>query len=228
MLWRPKSISQLVLLGLLTVIAPLCLAIFFTVQTLDELAIRNSQVSHSAVSLTRISQVFQSDLLNLERRARQYLTLQDDALLEMFQREREQSLGHLVDIKAILELTGAPDSSLRDERERLAGIMEALPVDPSGLDEQLDVFTELGSSSQEFQRLSQAYVDSQLAQHRAHTDELQDWLVVMVSLLGAMTAAFSFALIYWVNKPIRQIEEEIHNLGARPKNSSLCATCPTS
>ncbi len=214
MFWRPKSISQLVLLGLLTVIAPLCIAIFFTVQTLDELAIRNSRVSQTAVSLTRISQVFQSDMLNLERRARQYLTLQDASLLEMFKREREQSQGQLTEIRRILTETGTPDIALHQVRDGLADIMSALPVDAAELSTQLGLFAELGVSSQQFQRLSQAYVDSQLAQHRAHTDELKDSLLVMVSLLAALTAGFSLALIYWVNKPIKQIESEIHHLGA--------------
>ena len=36
--WRPRSVLQLVLVGFFTALAPLCLAILFTVQTLEDLA----------------------------------------------------------------------------------------------------------------------------------------------------------------------------------------------
>ncbi|MBP9034246.1 MAG: hypothetical protein KBG29_10165, partial [Pseudomonadales bacterium] len=73
----------MILLGFLTVVAPLSAALVLAVQTLVEQAVENARLNERTVTLTRSTQQLQGDLLDLERRTRQYATLQDPALLRL-------------------------------------------------------------------------------------------------------------------------------------------------
>lgn len=70
-LWRPRSVLQLVLVGFIIAVAPLCLAILFSVQTLEDLAANNRKVTRDVVDVTRLGQAIQNELLQLERHTRQ-------------------------------------------------------------------------------------------------------------------------------------------------------------
>ena len=90
--FQPKSVLQLVVIGFLVVVAPLCLAILYTVQTLGELSENSRSVTAQVITLNRHGQELQRDLLDLERRARQYLTLKNADLLVLFNEEKKNVL----------------------------------------------------------------------------------------------------------------------------------------
>lgn len=215
MSWRPRSILQLMLFGLMTVVAPLCVAIFYTVETLDGLAKQGQSVNQKTIALTRASQHFKSSLLDLERRARQYVTLGDKDLLVLFVRERQQLLMTLQHIEATLvSVDSEADLIMRTRWQQLDEILQSLPESGPGIKKSLSLFDQLGARSAEFQELVQGYVDQQLAGLGQHASEIQRSLLVMVSLLAVMTFAFSIMLIYWINTPIRQIRRQIRKLGS--------------
>jgi two-component system sensor histidine kinase GlrK len=87
-IWQPRSVLQLVLVSFFAALAPLCVAILFTVQTLGQLADKNRDVTRVVVDVTRLGQEVQGEVLELERRARQYLALAEPDLAELFERER--------------------------------------------------------------------------------------------------------------------------------------------
>lgn len=226
MFWRPGSIRQLVLLGLLAVLAPLCIAIFYTVQAIDELSSRNDQVTRGVVSVTRITQLFQFDVLELERRARQYLTVGDESLLELFVRERERLGPQLAEIGKTLQAAQTPDTQLILAQKRLSGLLASLPEDREGLQKNLALFAVLAEMNQEFQQLSQAYVDTQVELNRKHATEIRDSLYLMVGLLAIFTVIISFLYVYWVNSPIKQLESQIANLGSGDMDSPIAISGP--
>ena len=96
-LFQPKSVLQLVIIGFLVVVAPLCLAIMYTVQTLGELSENSRAMTTQVITLNRHGQELQRDLLELERRARQYLTLKNDDLLQLFNQEKRSVLFSALD-----------------------------------------------------------------------------------------------------------------------------------
>ncbi len=215
MLWRPRSILQLVLLGLFTIIAPLCGAIVYTVQTLDKLAQENESISRTVVSLTRASQVLQSDFLDLERRAHQYITLAESSLFDLFVSEHELLLGQLDDLELIVVQVDTPHGRpLRNIHGQLREILKSIPTTERQLVGAMAVFDELNITNIRFQNSSSTYVDLLLQQHWVHTEEIKDSLLLMVSLLMVATIVFSLLFIYWISTPIKQIETEIRQLGA--------------
>ena len=57
--FQPKSVLQLVVIGFLVVVAPLCLAILYTVQTLGELSENSRSVTAQVITLNRHGQELQ-------------------------------------------------------------------------------------------------------------------------------------------------------------------------
>ena len=78
--WQPRSVLQLVLFSFFAALAPLCAAILFTMQTMGELADKDRDVTQLVVEVTRLGQEVQHEVLELERRAGQYLALSDPNL----------------------------------------------------------------------------------------------------------------------------------------------------
>lgn len=226
MTWRPRSILQLVLLGLLAVVAPLCVAIFYTLQTLGALAQQSAAVSEAVVSVTRVTQVFQSDLLDLERRARQYLTLEDESLMALFRDERERLLGQLEAMARDPGLLQAPDAALESARASLAQSLAALPDAGPELQDHLAAFGDLTHRNERFQQLSQAYVDRRLADYRTHAEDIKNSLLMLVSALALLTVALSLVFIYWISRPIRQLETEIRLLGQSGPGRAISISGP--
>lgn len=226
MIWRPRSILQLVLLGLVAVVAPLCVGIFYTLQTLGALAQESALLSEAVVSVTRVTQVLQSDLLDLERRARQYLTLEDESLLALFRDERARLLSQVEDMARVRSLSEVPDPALERAREAVASALRALPGEGDDLAGQMGAFGDLFRANERFQQLSQAYVDRRLAGYRAHADDIRRSLLWLVSALALLTVFLSLVFIYWVSRPIRQLEAEIRQLGQSGPGRAISISGP--
>ncbi|MEH6357484.1 MAG: HAMP domain-containing sensor histidine kinase [Pseudomonadales bacterium] len=228
MLWRPRSILQLMLFGLITVVAPLCVAIFYTVQTLDELARQNQSVNQQTISLTRSSQVFESSLLDLERRAGQYVALGDNDLLDLFVHEREQLLITLRQIESTLVgVQSDAGSSMRSTQQQLYDTLQSVPDSGADLAKALSSFEQLADGSAAFRDLVQSYVDQQLDELGMHAEDIQQSLMLMVALLAVLTFAFSLLLIYWINTPIKQLERQIRQLGRGDMSQEIRISGPS-
>lgn len=227
MLWRPRSILQLMLFGLITVVAPLCVGIFYTVQTLDELARQNQTVNQQTISLTRSSQLFESSLLDLERRARQYVTLGDVNLLELFVRERQQLLLTLEQINATLtDIEHESGAALRQQWQLLNDELRSIPEDGGEIMAALPLFDELGDGGNIFRQQVKAFVDLQLTALASNAEDIQRSLMVMVALLAVLTLTFSLLLIYWIATPVKQIGRQIRLLGSGDMSQAIRISGP--
>ncbi len=225
--WQPRSILQLVLLGLFIVIAPLCVAILYTLETLDELSLKNSSINHNVVALTRSSQALHSDILGLERRARQFVTLGDNDLLTLFQREHQQLQEVLGEIEILLKLdeTGSNVDSVKAQ-QAISRTLQSIPLDGNELKKSLSTFHQLSEQNIDFQQLSNLYVDSQISEHGRHTEQIKDSLMLMVAMLAVLTFGFALIFIYWINTPIKQIGSEIRQLGSGDLSRSINISGP--
>lgn len=227
MLWRPRSILQLMLLGLVTVVAPLSVAIFYTVETLGDLTQQNESVNQQTISLTRSSQLFASRLLDLERRARQYIALDNNELLDLFGHEREQLLTVLRQIATTLaEIQTDSGDSMRSTQQQLYKTLQSVPDSGADIAQSLRLFSQLAENSAKFQELVQDYVDRQLSQLGKHARDIRQSLMMMVALLAVLTFAFSLLLIYWINSPIKKLERQIRRLGSGDMSQKIRISGP--
>ena len=224
--WQPKSVLQLVLVGFFTAVAPLCVAILFTVQTLGQLSADNRRVTSSVVTMTRLGQALQRDLIDIERPALQFLTVNRPSLLELFYQEKKLIMEKLVALK---QLTGT-DVAAIDTLKNLVGELELKsPQAPALLVSQSQLTQQFDTIHRERQRLRDAlelYVDQLLAASAEEADSIKDSLLVMVFSMALATLAVMFFFIYWINRPVKSLAEEIKLLGAGDLSRSINISGP--
>ncbi|MDZ7782405.1 MAG: HAMP domain-containing sensor histidine kinase [Halioglobus sp.] len=226
-LWQPRSLQQLVLISFFAALAPLCLAILFTVETLGELSEKNRRVTHTVVDATRLGQEIQRDVLELERRARQYLALADLELAQLFKRERDIIMEKLTSLQRIMPTTSPDIGGLRrslarlslprplTEEEVTAGA--AMPRE-SRLDHDFAVINE---QRQAVRTWLDSSVDQLVRQNAVEAESLIDNLILQLSMLAAATLALLLLLAFWINKPVRDLTKEIHQLGTTGLSHSI-------
>jgi two-component system sensor histidine kinase GlrK len=213
--WRPRSTLQLVLLAFFFVLAPLCAAIFFTLQTLDHQAKHGERLSRELVSLTRSSQQLGSDLLDVERRARQYATVGDTGLLALFQQgaqtalERVRHLSTLLDRKEQTLL-----NSLEWELQALLAEIPQLAAEAPQASRVLAGFDRLNLLDQRLGQTVQQYVDAALRDQQTQAGILKESLFSLIALLALVTLTSALFFIYWITSPIRALKREVRALGA--------------
>jgi two-component system sensor histidine kinase GlrK len=218
--WQPRSVLQLVLVGFFTALAPLCLAILFTAQTLEDLAANSRAVTREVIEVTRLGQEIQAELLQLERHARQYLTLFDPELSRLAQEERALLLQQLGDLQVRVTGLGVDAAALVESLQEL-DLARPAPTDASG--EPLQATVEVERLDQSFaiitqhrrglQQWLQTWVDELQDSTAAQAEVVIDALYVQLTFLAFATLALLLLFSYWINRPVQQLTAEIHKLG---------------
>lgn len=219
-LWQPRSVWQLVVVSFFAALAPLCVAILFTVQTLGELADRNRDVTQIVVDATRLGQEVQRDVLELERRARQFLALDDAELAQLFERERGILLEKLAALQERVPSNSSDVNSLLQSLARLTitaseptGVAQPRDIEPASGQRLDQAFTVISAQGRAVQKWLLASVDQLLEKNAAEADSLVDALVLQLYLLAFATLALLLLFAYWINKPVKDLTLEIHQLG---------------
>ena len=224
--WQPRSVLQLVLVSFFAALAPLGVAMLFTVQTLGELTDKDREATRLVVEVSRLEQEIQRDVLELERRARQYLALGEPELAQLFETERA-SLADKLDILQDRIASQSPDiNGLKQSLARLnlatfqppetadpqayAGATSAESMPIQRLNQSFGVISE---QRQAVQKWLQASVDQLLEKNAEEADSLLDYLILQLLLLALVAFALLLLFAYWINKPVKDLTQEIHQLG---------------
>ena len=224
--WQPRSVLQLVLVSFFAALAPLGIAILFTLQTLGDLSDKDRQVTRLVVEITRLGQEIQSDVLELERRARQFLALDEPELAQLFEKERailadkletlqarigSQSPDIKSLIKSLAQLTLATSGPPETPVSQISvGPGSAISAPTQRLNQSFDIISE---QSQAVQKWLLASVDQLLEKNAEEADSLIDYLVLQLLLLALVALALLLLFAYWINKPVKDLTQEIHQLG---------------
>jgi len=197
-------------------LVPLCVAILFTVQTLGDLAERNREVTGTVVEMTRLEQEIQRDVLELERRAGQFVALGDGELAELFTRERATLLEKLRSLKERVP-SESPDLS------RLIGTLSGLSLTPPSvaidatpdtLDSRLGhEFSVINDQSKAVKQWLLTSVDRLLRENAEEAETYIESLILQLTALASATLAVLLLLALWINKPVKDLKNEIHQLG---------------
>jgi len=218
--WQPRSLSQLILFSFFAALAPLGVAILFSVQTLAEMAEKNREITDIVLDVTRLGQEIRQDVLEIERRTRQYLAIADPELADLFELERARLT---VKIKTLQELIPSDSTEIND----LLGSLERLDLVPahnvatlenlgivSLTQSDLDLkFSVINTQSKAVESWLQTAVDQLLQKNSEYANDHIDSLLWQLSLLAATTLALLLLFAHWINKPVKDLTKEIHNLG---------------
>ena len=216
--WPPKSVQQLVLASFILAVMPFGIAILFTMQTLEELVASNRKITGEVVEVTRLGREVQRDVLELERRAFQYMALADADLAELFERERTIILDKLQALQDRLPPQSTRITALENSLKQLSlGTQAQYPLlestAPNPGDVLADAFSLIGEQEGAVQRWLQASIDHLLEQQAAEADNITDSVTLQIGLLLAATLALLLFVTRWINRPVQHLIQEVHQLG---------------
>lgn len=213
---RPRSILQLVLTGFGVVTIPLVVAFFITAVSVSELSDIGQQAVLRAAGVVQESRVLAEQAAAMERNGRQYLVLEDPALLELY-RQRRSQFRRAAEALHRLELTGIQRSLLKELEDLEGDLYRRLTArDPRAAATEIDprelaVLTSLargvlGDSGQLITADIQALSDSA---KRVHRLLLWETVALVPAALG-LGGIFVFLII----RPLRSLNTTIHRLAA--------------
>ncbi|HVE49108.1 MAG TPA: HAMP domain-containing sensor histidine kinase [Casimicrobiaceae bacterium] len=215
-MYYPRSFLKFILLGFLLVSLPLIYALAELILSLDRLASQSREEVLQSAQAARSSRVLFEQTATLERLVRQYLILEDQALVDDYNRLR-------VDFRATtLQLSQLPlERTYLAALERLAeseNLLHQRLVSPrKGPDTSAELaegYAQLGDGAQTI--LTAAYTLTQNAIERLQETAAQGrekWLwLALATIAIAIALAIFFAML--IARPIRQLDSAIRRMGS--------------
>lgn len=211
--FRSTSILQSILTGFFLVALLLIIALVVAIVSVDRLAKQSRQAVVDAADTLHSSQLLATDITMMERAARQFRVVRDPALYDVYLERRMRFLDdadHFV-ARPLSDLQRGRIELLRAEE---AETFEALSAGhPEAIRKALEQFGSLNA-------LARAILTESGEWIRREAKEIQDTAAGMQHQLIWQAAAFIpgaliLAAVYGalINKPIRQIDRAIRDLG---------------
>jgi two-component system sensor histidine kinase GlrK len=215
-LFRTRSILQLILIGFVVVTVPLIVALITSAFYVDRLAKYGQRSVLEAMAATQSSRMLIEHAVAMERSARQFQVLNDQALLDVY-RDRHAQF-QLVAHDMLEQLSLAPNQ--RDaivdmvSREQMvyARLTDANPT-PGAIAAALDAFPVISASGRAIladssQRIAESVNEMQGLANRAQNLLLWETMALIPAAIGLVLL---FATL--VIKPLGQLHRAIRRLG---------------
>ncbi|MFC1684018.1 ATP-binding protein [Pseudomonadota bacterium] len=213
--YRLKSILGLILAGFALAAAPLVMALINGVSYVEDMADHSQQAVRQVVRMTQTSRMLVEQLTAMERNARQYQVVGNQALYDVYEsthRQFQQTQARLRELQ--------PNPAQQHRLETLAGREQHLfqqietyrPGSEEGRQAVLE-FVALSNLAQEILAASNDLVDQEEVLMEARAEKAKQDLLLNVMGLGpaALFLALIFAML--IAKPIRQLAQAIRQLG---------------
>ncbi|MGH8288880.1 MAG: ATP-binding protein [Steroidobacteraceae bacterium] len=213
---RPKSLSGLMLFGLLLLALPLLVAIITAALQIRSLATKGQQIVIEGVTAARASQQLFSEIASLERTARLYDVLNDKTSLDAYKQD-DQALT-ATRAKLYVDATNATRQTLaelgRVQREIYATVLTTAlsngAAETPGLARQ---FGALSALVDKVAQQSNEQIDAEVASLQARTDHARERLFWQAALLLPLTLIAIITLTLVVGRPLRYIDRAINDIG---------------
>jgi two-component system sensor histidine kinase GlrK len=213
---RPKSLSGLMLFGLMLLALPLLVAIITAALQIRTLTTTGQRIVIEGVTAARASQELFSEIASLERTARLYDVLNDPKLLDSY-RQEDQAFSAT---RAKLYVDAMPgtrqtlDEVARVQRSIGTAVMTA-PASTSATDQAAltNQFSTLSGLVDKVAQQSNQQIDSEVASLRHQTDRARERLFWEAAGLLPVTLIEIIMLTLVVGRPLRQIDRAINEIG---------------
>ncbi|HZO23477.1 MAG TPA: hypothetical protein VFB37_13320, partial [Steroidobacteraceae bacterium] len=226
---RPKSLSGLMVLGLVLIAVPLLVAIFTAALQIRELADTGQKIVIEGVTGARASQELYSQITSLERTAQLYNVLNDAKLLDLYRQQdarltvtREQLNQHAAkDARLTLGQVGELQNSIR-----LMVLSMTAGKGTANMSALSRKFTELSGLVDKVAEQSNAQIDSEVGSLETQTQHARRRLLWQAALLIPLTMVAIFALTVAVGRPLRQLDRAISELGQGSFTNQIAVSGP--
>jgi two-component system sensor histidine kinase GlrK len=203
------------LVGFLLVVVPLLLALINATYEVDRLVAQGQRALFATVRATQSSQLLVEAITDMERNARQYKVLGDQALLEVYKENHDK----FVDTTRRLSALNLP--VLQRERLAMMVTVEAevtdrltqFAHDAPEVSAAVDGFTGLARDARKMLVDNRKLVEREVGNLENNGAEVQRSLVIQAMALvpGALVMAAIFTVL--ITRPIRQMDTAIRRLG---------------
>ena len=209
----PKSLNGFLLLGLSVLAGPLLFAILNATLQMRELAATSQRLVADSVQTTRLSQDLYAQIALLERSARLYEVLKDDAVLAAFRHHDEQLSTTVEALGGQLRARNAHVllSRLSDQQEQIRSLILNGPQDQSA--QLATAFVTLGDQAAAAADLSNQQIDADVGALQGPTDKATRELLLESSLLLPLVLIAVLLFALRLSRPLRQIDRAIGELG---------------
>jgi two-component system sensor histidine kinase GlrK len=226
---RPKSLSGLMLFGLMLIALPLLVAIITAALQIRTLATAGQRIVIEGVTAARASQQLFSQIASLERTARLYDVLNDSKLLESY--EQEDEMFSATRSKLYLDATNDARRTLAQVAVVQKSIRDAVLTTPAstaatntaGLTRQ---FSTLSALVDKVAEQSNEQIDGEVASLQRQTDRARARLFWYVALLLPLTLIAILTLTLVVGRPLRHIDRAIDDIGHGKINNPIAVRGP--
>lgn len=228
LVYRPKSILRLILIGFALVGVPLMIALVNAALSVDRLANRSQQAVFQAVQATENSRALVEAITAMERNARQYQVLGDQTLLEVYQDN------HDIFESTVGMLRGLPLSD--SQRELLAqlegdeldihGRLAALAHDAPEVEQAVKGFGELAVLAQRFLAQNSRVIDREVRRMQESARETQRTLMLQAMALVPVALVLMAVFAMVIARPVRQLDQVIRRLGSENPGEPAVITGP--
>ncbi|RZA25294.1 MAG: HAMP domain-containing histidine kinase [Proteobacteria bacterium] len=210
---RPRSILQLVLLGFLVVLLPVLVALIYSGQTMSRITSEHRDhiinVSESAEYLQKLA----SDLVDVERLARQYLLLGDQSLLQVFNQkidgmdqDFEPFLTRSNDIRAAVDQM----KQLKDKLKLRLNDSSELPPNDT---ETLTAIDSLSNALSFLRRQTELELRAHVESAKERASSTQQTLTILGFTVIPSTLLLVGLFSILITRPIRDIDQAIREIG---------------
>ena len=227
-MYYPRSFLKFILMGFLLVSLPLLYALAELVLSLDRLASQSREEVLQAAQAARTSRLLFEQTTTLERIVRQFLILDDRALIDDYNRVRQEFRATTRQLAALpLESADvALLATLAETEVRLHGMLDAEPRGPG-------IGIELAQGYARLSDSAQAMVTASTALTQSAIERLQDtaargrekWRWLALATVGiAIALAIVFAVL--IARPIRQLDQAIRRMGTADFSQAVSVNGP--
>jgi two-component system sensor histidine kinase GlrK len=213
---RPRSLTSLLLLGILLVVVPLAGAVLQAGTQLGRLSKETDRLVREGVGLSGETQSLFRYLTAYERSANLYLLLADPRLLEASRATQAQLLGSTERL-AGFTLDDATRGHLDDLRRATQAVLAVLEFGPPGdpgrparLAARLD---ELSAAADAVSTSARASLELRLAALEQRTARTRDRLTLWLAALVPAAIVLGLFFTLGVLRPLRRIDQAITELG---------------
>lgn len=226
---RPKSILNLILIGFVFVSLPLVVALAIAGTYVDSLVKQSQQAVQQTAQVTSGSRMLVEQVTAMERSARQFLVLDDEAMFGVYANAHRDFLRTSAKLSQLpFEQTLKAKLSMLDSKAQalFARLSTQIGDNTQGKTDAVMEFVTLSEMAQVFFTESSRLVDREVETLQETAGTAQRtlfWLgVALVPLVGGLIGVFAVLIA----RPIKRIDQAIRQLGNAEFSTAIAVTGP--
>ncbi|WP_020407357.1 HAMP domain-containing sensor histidine kinase [Hahella ganghwensis] len=212
---QPQTVWQLVVMALMVVVTPLAWLLYSTAISLQTLTIDSREVTQESVTLAESGRSARAALIDMERIARQFVVLEDKALLDLYHTSAESLLTPLHTIEDLLRSHRA-GQLIKDIEKAEATLSRSLQNDSPKSKTLAENLANLGTIQNKLDQLitlTRQHTESLLGALGTKASDVRQNVFQSALFLVPITLLLIALFTVLIVRPIRHLRLAIRRLG---------------